>query len=466
MALGGVKARAAVAAAAVAVVGAACGGSGGDKAGGAADGEAVVLTLAFRDPTYAAEEYAAAVERLSEGTIRIELRSGWRDGETDYERTTLEDVRRGKVDLADVGVRVWDTLGVTSLRVLVAPFLIDSLALERQVLETPLPSRMLTGVDDAGVVGLAVLPGSLRRPVGISRALAAPKDFEGARIGIRPGALAEAALRAVGASAEAYAPGTVFLAGLDGAEFDVTSIADNRSNERTRALTSNVVLWPRFETVVMNRVAFEALTPTQQDVLRRAGREALGPRVARLEQGEQTALAGLCRRGRLPLVTASAADVAALRRAMRPVYDELKRDPVARELIAEIARLRGERAPPLRCPQADRADAARRVEGVWESAASREELLATRAPQAELDRARAGRWTLELHDGLFVFRGRDTFMRGSYRVEGDVVRLTPAYDRGPTEYRWSRYRDVLTFDRAPGRWFWPELTAHPWKRVP
>ena len=63
---------------------------------------------------------------------------------------------RGRRDSASVGARVWDTMGVTSLRALVAPFLVDSLALERRVLESPLAAKMLAGLDRAGVVGLAL----------------------------------------------------------------------------------------------------------------------------------------------------------------------------------------------------------------------------------------------------------------------------------------------------------------------
>ena len=267
-----------LAAAALVAVVAACGGSGGDKAGGNAAGKPIVLTLASHDPLYAYGTFAAAVERLSGGSIRIQIRGNWRDGEVDYERGIIRDVRDGKVQLAIVGVRVWDTMGVTSFQALVAPFLVDSLALQRQVLESDFVPRALKGVEAAGVVGVALLPGTPRRPLGLTRALVGPKDYKAARFGIRLGGVPQATIRALGGTAEGYVPGSV--SGLDGTELDLTTIADNGYDLHARALTANVVLWPRVQTVVMSHKAFDALTSEQQEILRRAGRDALEAELA------------------------------------------------------------------------------------------------------------------------------------------------------------------------------------------
>ena len=125
------------------------------------------------------DEFAAAVERLSDGSIDIKVRYGFRYYDID-ERGTIAACRSGAVDAAVVGARAWDTVGVTSFQVLVAPFLVDSYALERRVLESELVDRMLEGLEPLGLVGLAILPGEMRRPLGTSRALLRPKDYEDA----------------------------------------------------------------------------------------------------------------------------------------------------------------------------------------------------------------------------------------------------------------------------------------------
>ena len=85
-----------------------CGGSGADKAGGGSDGDPVVLTLVSEDKPAltAAPEFADAVERLSGGTLRIELVQAGGGDEIDAERGVVEDVRAGKTELGLMGPRV------------------------------------------------------------------------------------------------------------------------------------------------------------------------------------------------------------------------------------------------------------------------------------------------------------------------------------------------------------------------
>ena len=143
------------------------------------------------------------------------------------------------------------------------------------MLESPLVERMLEGVEPLGLVGLAVLPGllapTLRRSRGRS---SARRDYAGAVFGIRYGGVARDSLAALGATAKAYRIGS--LAGLDGAELDPWTIASNGYDAPGATLTANVVLWARPETIVISRAAFDRLPPAQQEILRRAGREARG----------------------------------------------------------------------------------------------------------------------------------------------------------------------------------------------
>ena len=46
------------------------------------------------------EPFAAAVRRLSGGTLRIEFKSAWREGTSGYETGVIGDVKAGKADLA------------------------------------------------------------------------------------------------------------------------------------------------------------------------------------------------------------------------------------------------------------------------------------------------------------------------------------------------------------------------------
>ena len=306
---------------------------------------------------------------------------------------------------------------------------------------------------------MALLPGPLRRPFGVSRALAGPEDYRGATIGIRPGGVAKAAFGALGAAAKGYVPGA--LDGFDGAELDPTTIV--YSDFERGAITANVVLWPKPYSIVMNREAFAALTPEQRELLSRAGREALAPELRQIERDEAEALSDVCRRGRPTLVTATDSERAALREAVQPVYDELERDALTRDLLAEIGELRGDDTAPLESPgceeksrtSAKAGEAA--IEGRWETTWKRDALIAAGVTPKYAEAFR-GRNTVEFADGRFRFhrdRGTDEDATGTYAVEGDIIRLVfktgIALQLGrPYELRWSVYREKLTFSAAPG----------------
>jgi TRAP-type C4-dicarboxylate transport system substrate-binding protein len=464
--------RRAVLAAASALVAAAaaCGGSGGDKAGGEeTGGKPVVLTLAEHDSDWGSVDFAEAVEKRSGGSMRIEIETRWRADVLDSERRTVEDVRSGDVHMGIVGARVWDTLGVSSFRGLFAPFLVDELELERRVLDSALAPRMLAGVQRAGVVGIAVLPGPLRRPWGKSRALLGPRDYRGATIGAFPGRVEAVTFRSLGARTRAYLG--LHTCCWDGAALHPWTIADNGYEGKTLAV--NVVFWPRAETIVMNRRAYARLTPAQQEILRGAGRAALAPRLERIESVEEEAVDAICARKLVSLVTASPADVAALQQAVRPVYMELESNSRTRALIAEIRKLDdGAENEPLRCPEAGTA-VAPELEGRWQATAARDDLLAAGALPKEVQHERNS-LTLEIDGARWVARSLETrrVWTGVYTVTGDLIRFrletcshNPCTPGATADHAWSVYRDTLSITRLAGRQFWWQLTAKPWKRV-
>ena len=464
--------RGAVAAlAAVALVAAATAcSSGSDKAGGGSkDGPPLVLTLESEDdPSLTgAPEFAAAVERVSHGAIRIRFVYAGRGTEAQFEKGVVEDVRDGKAQLGIGDARVWDTIGVTSFQALLAPFLVDSLELERRVLESSLATRMLEGLQRADVAGIALLPGPLRSPFGFSRPLLGPDDFRGTTIGTRPGAVARRVLGALGATPSVYVPGSV--SGLDGMESNPKAIDYNGWEG---ALTANVVLWPKPYTIFMNRHAFDRLTSEQQKVLRDAGHETIAPELDDVAHDTSEALSAACASGALTVVAASPADRAALHRAVQPVYDELDGDPETKDQIADITEMRsGESAAAQEEPRCGRARgtataAARTLEGRWKLTFTRADLIAVSASETggaavrtNIPKGLPARVTaiIEFANGRYrAMVGGTVVTRGTYTVSENVLSLVydPPVPAGSGliaghvyRQRWNVYRDSLTFSR-------------------
>jgi TRAP-type C4-dicarboxylate transport system substrate-binding protein len=274
----------------------ACTGPSGDKAGGVQAAEPRVLRLANPNdgsPPAQIGFWAEEVARLSGGTLAIEFENGWRLGEPLYEAGTLEDVQAEKVDMAWVGSRVFDTVGVSSFQALGAPLLLDSYDLEGAVFEAGIPEQMLEGVSELDLVGVGVLPGPIRKVLGVSKPFVRPGDFEGQVVGLQDSAVADATLSALGATPRAV-PSAAKLDGLDAYEQQLGSIAGNGYERGAEYVTANVNLWPRPLVIVMGKEAFESLTDVQRSALRAADAAAMPEALAAARAEDEQVVPMLC----------------------------------------------------------------------------------------------------------------------------------------------------------------------------
>jgi TRAP-type C4-dicarboxylate transport system substrate-binding protein len=445
---------------------AACSGSSSDKAGGADKAEPRVLTMANPNDDRAPqlESWAEEVSRLSGGTLAINFKDAWRLGEPRYEAGTLEDMRAGKVDLAWVGARAFDTVGVTSFQALVAPLLIDSYDLEAKVFEQGIPERMLEGVGELDLVGIGVLPGPMRKLLGVSKPFLRPGDFAGQVVGLQDSAIAAETLGALGATPRPV-PSSAKLAGLDAYEQQLGSIAGNSYDRRAKYVTANVNLWPRPLVIVMGKEAFASLTEKQQSALRDAAAAAIPEALAASRAEDEEAAAMLCKRG-MTFAAASESDLAELRTALEPVYADLAADQEVKSYIDAIAGLKTEIAASAEAPACTSTEPPGKAsipDGKYE----------TRLTQADVGSSgeAVGVYTMIFDDGDLTLLGPDGEIgfRASYTVFRDQITAEQSADYTITA-RWSLEGETLSFTDigVPGGDSTPETVtwaSHPWVKT-
>ena len=457
-------------AASLALVLTACGGSGTDKAGGIDEAEPRVLTMANPnegEPPAQLSVWAEEVNRLSDGTLTIQFENNWRLGEARYEAGTLEDVKAGKADMAWVGARAFDTVGVTSFQALVAPLLIDSYDLEARVFEQGIPEQMLEGVSELGLVGIGVLPGPMRKLLGVSKPFIRPADFEGEVVGLQDSAVADMTLRALGATPRAV-PASAELDGLDAYEQQLGSIFGNQYDTGAGYVTANVNLWPRPLVLVMGEAAFESLTPDQQSVLREAATAAIPGALAAARAEDAEAVPVLCRRG-LNFAVASENDVAELRSALEPVYAEIASEPQTKLHIDAVTKLKTQIAASVEAAACETAEPASEAaspipDGTYEMTMTKPDWLAAGAPEDLLYEFAEGVFTMVLDSGALTViepNGHRDF-EGSYTVFRDQIEIRDA--EGTLTAQWSLDGESLTFTDLRGCCY-VMIGSHPWVRT-
>jgi TRAP-type C4-dicarboxylate transport system substrate-binding protein len=468
---------------ALAVVLGACTGIEVDKAGSRQPEEPTVLTMVRTDPTLPPpiQEFVEAVERLSEDTIRFEYDDDiWREGDPAQEIRLIEDIQAGNIDIGWVGARAFDSLGVTSFQALLAPFLVDNYELQDRVFGAGIPDRMLDDVDQLGLVGIGVLPGPLRKVMGVTHPFTEPSDFAGVVMGTSGGELADDTFTALGAT-PTRVPNPATLVGLDGLDYPITAIYGNRYYDTARYVTANVNLWPRPLAIVMGAETSDALTAEQRQILRSAAADSIAPATAIAVAEDTEAKTGLCGTG-MTVVEATGADQTALDRVVEPIYTQLEARDQTKAYLAQIRDLKNQVRGPadsFACPtaQPNAASAPTPIDGVYQVTTTFEELADAGDPQPE--RGNYGTLVLAFDRGRFAISQEDgeicATAHGSYVVDGDRVELSilGASASGQSANRpgeffvfgWSRYRDTLTLTAVAGETSPIPLLVKPWRRI-
>jgi hypothetical protein len=345
---------------------------------------------------------------------------------------------------------------VTSFQALHAPFLVDSLELERRVLTGALGAEMLDGVREAGVEPVGALPGPLRFPLGISRDLVDAAAYRNALVGSRASALASATVDALGGRYVDVAAGAD-IAELDGFDASLADIDGFGYDEVARSVTVDAALWPRAVTLVMNRDAWKRLSSAEREILTGAAREAFEPVMTQLRGFDSAGALVMCKRG-FPLVRAGADGIEDLRSAVGPVYRQLESEPRTRAALERIRELKADTAaaaiagcgPDAAEPQ----PVSGPLVGTWHGHATRELMAAADRNVGEMVEDNYGDVTLMLRpDGRFEFHNArfpgEPMGFGTWSSRGDVLEMKPegSVDQGAGEtwrYHWNLFRDALT----------------------
>jgi TRAP-type C4-dicarboxylate transport system substrate-binding protein len=392
---------------------AACSARGTDKAGGQKPAKPVSLTLANYSSTPAElGAFASEVSRRSHGTIRIVIENRWRDGQLNVETKLIHDVQAGRVDMGWVGTRAWDGLGITSFDALHLPFLLDSYRLEQTVLESPLPGQMLAPLGRLELVGIGILPGELRRVVGVRKPIVGPADFRGLRFGTTAARAATATMRLLGARPFAFLK-LPSVRQFDGFDFPIAYFEANKYDVQARYVTTNLAFWPRPLVIFINKHVYERLAPEQRELLHAAARVAIPGALRYTHRAELKAMAALCLRGQTRFVRASAAALASLHSAVMPVLAAVDSETRAYETAVERMKRQLAAPPqqPLACPSQTSTAGGAIPSGTYEST-----MTAADGRRAQIPAGDAFYKTLPIRHRL-VIRGRsfilyDTFPDG------------------------------------------------------
>lgn len=319
----------------------------GCSAGAAPSPSTSPLTLRFAhidndlklDP--AAQHFMDEVESLSRGALRLSFVNECCGRDNDTGPKLIAGVASGDFDLGWAMTRGLEDLGVTSFQALSAPRLIDSYSAEKAVLAAGLETQILPGLSALKVTGLALEPGTLRRPISSKGALLWAADWAGMSFWSNKSSVSAATVTALGAVStqvgndvrdQGFDDGTIVAA--------ENSVAWEALSQHipTATISINEALWPRMAVVVANPAMLNTLSAQQRKWITSAATET--SRVTHIDETLDTdAVATICGTGG-HFATADHEQLASIDAAIAPIYAQLRSDPTTNALIDRITALK------------------------------------------------------------------------------------------------------------------------------
>ena len=174
------------------------------------------------------------------------------------------------------------------------PFLFDTYEQVENAFESDIPTKMFTTLDDSPVRALALtLSGGFRVIATKNTSIATTRDLAGKRIITSGGPMAEAALKALGATPISMATTTgavTDLSGADGVETTYSRFASLGDSVKSLKVINDTNHSLFATALVVGSDFFSTLTPLEQEALKKAGAEA-----ARVEREDSITLASTTR---------------------------------------------------------------------------------------------------------------------------------------------------------------------------
>ena len=480
---------------------AACGSTARIDQAGAVSRSVTVITLQMPDGTQPDGIYFAQdVARRSGGTLKVVI------DPTTYASVTPANEAKlvaallaGRVGFSYQPARDWAAAEVPGFQALDTPFLVTTVQASVKLATSPVAGALLHQLTPLGLVGLGLIPNEPRQILS-TRPLIAPSEFGGTRLRIVDNPQTAALVRAIGArpvqGVLSTQVGSMLRSGsVAGVETSPMYILTNSYNMDASYLT-RYGMFPKFQTVVATKSAWQKLTVAQQTTMRQAAADTLAYADRTVAPREQHELAGLCASG-LVLDELSPAQLAALARAAASAAPATAQIAAMTQMIKAAVPGTGPQPsavpPPPQCRIAStttQAIALHRRLSTRAGPGSREDATIPPGTYVTTDTVadwQAGgvadlpglegpiTWTWHLYPNGTFYETQTEYpgsnsgsIRGRYYIKGDEVTFnSPELNDNPEIVRWSYYNGQLTFSLVDVRDAVGKIiyTAHPWRKV-
>jgi tripartite ATP-independent transporter DctP family solute receptor len=280
--------------------------------------------------------FGQLVKERTNGRYDVEV---FHSAQLGQEADTIEQVRSGVIDLNRVSMAPWNSL-VPLTMIPSLPYLFRSTEHARAAMAGPIGDEIAAGFEQHGVVVLAFYDGGARSFYNSKKPVNTLADLAGQKYRVIQSDVFVDMVNALGASATPMPYGEVYSSietgVIDGAENNFPSYESAKHYEVAKhySLDEHTIV-P--EVFVISKMAWDRLTPEDQEIFKTAARESMekqwelwDARVAESRKIVEAAGSQITTPEKQPFID-----------AMKPVYDKYVNTPELQDLVARIQAVEG-----------------------------------------------------------------------------------------------------------------------------
>jgi len=283
-----------------------------------------------------AEKFKELAEKYTNGKVKVEV---YANSTLYKDKEELEALQLGAVQMLAPSNSKFGPIGVKDFEVFDLPYLLPNKAALRKVTDGPIGKAMLKKLETKGMVGLAYWDNGFKE-MSANKPLRMPEDYKGLKFRIQSSKVLEAQFRALGAIPQVMAFSEVYQA-LQ------TGVVDGQENTPSNMFTQKFHEVQKYTTltnhgyigyvVVVNKKFWDDLPADIRGQLEKAMAEATVYSNDISEKENSESLDDIKKSGKTELITPTAAENAAMRKVMEPLYQEMS-SRVGKQLIDDVVK--------------------------------------------------------------------------------------------------------------------------------
>ena len=287
----------------------------------------------------AAERFKQLAEERTKGRVKVEVfpnSSLFKDGEE------MEALQLGSVQILAPSVAKFGPLGAREFEVFDLPYVFDSFDELHKVTEGPVGKKLFQKLEGKGITGLAFWDNGFK-DMSANKPIRMPADYKGLKMRIQSSKALGDQMKALGAIPQVMAFSEVYQAlqtgVVDGTENPPSNFYTQKMQEVQKylALTEHGVIE---YAVIANKKFWDGLPADIRTTLEGAMKDATKYANDIAKKENDDALEAVRKTGKTEIITLTAEQKAALKKALLPVHKE-NESRIGKETIAEVYKATG-----------------------------------------------------------------------------------------------------------------------------